>query len=49
VTPRLAWSAYAAWIEDRLVLDTATLNVGAAVSQIEARIDALIGKAASGA
>ncbi|TCR60624.1 AAA family ATPase [Bosea sp. BK604] len=40
---------YAAWTEDRLVLDTAVLNVGAAVSQIEARIDALIGKAASGA
>ena len=40
---------YAPWTEDRLVLDTATLNANDAVTQIEARIDTLIGKAISGA
>lgn len=40
---------YAAWTEDRLVLDTAVLNVSDAVSQIEARIDILTGQAVCGA
>jgi predicted kinase len=40
---------YAPWTEDRLVLDTAILSADAAVAQIEARIETLIGTTICGA